>query len=464
MAAQSKLIDAAISCSCREYVHPWTSSCASAAAGLLLTAIPFSIRTYSVVYLASTYLTRNRFALAIRMRLPSLQDIKRTIIGILKSTAFLTTNAYGFSVCVCLLRYLLGRFYYSTVAFVPTFLASFIALCIERPVRRTPLALYVANVGTEALWSMLESRGWVRSLPNGQVLVLACSVTALLYMYRVGVHQGKLKDITFKALQVLIGKEEQGPLKPPAEQTTQSSSQAALNLASISGYVQLYDRLHKAKHSSCLHREGCSQYALIGGLKPFLGGVGVQVGLKLLLNIPKIVKLKMNLRKQVFNKKSLQLGLALGSFSLLYRAISCSLRHGYGHDSAAFAIPAGLLASVGLLQFPNVTISMYVMWKTLQLLYNWGISEGVVPEVPHFNMVLYASFTALLFHSGILEAKSIRSSYYKFLVDMSGNRVNRFDVRSFESFGLGSYQQTQDMIRKLKLDMSSPLPKIPMVV
>lgn len=54
MSAQSKLIDTAIKCSCHEYVHPWTTSCVSAAAGLMLSSIPFSLRTYSVVYLAST--------------------------------------------------------------------------------------------------------------------------------------------------------------------------------------------------------------------------------------------------------------------------------------------------------------------------------------------------------------------------------------------------------------------------
>jgi len=47
--------------------------------------------------------------------------------------------------------------------------------------------------------------------------------------------------------------------------------------------------------------------------------VGVQVGFKLLLNITKILQLKMEWRKQIFNKGSLQLGLALGIFSLLFK-------------------------------------------------------------------------------------------------------------------------------------------------
>lgn len=50
------------------------------------------------------------------------------------------------------------------------------------------------------------------------------------------------------------------------------------------------------------------------------------------------------------------------------------------------------------------------------------------------------------------------------LIYLCAHRVNRFDVRPFEGFGLGSHKQTQDVIKRLKLDMSSQWPKIPLVV
>ncbi|XP_060649713.1 transmembrane protein 135-like [Drosophila nasuta] len=454
MAVQSKLMEAAINVSCKDYLHPWTESCVAGSAGILLSSIPYTLRTYAAVYL---------FSLVMRMRIPTLLDLKRTVYGILKSTAFLTTNAYGFSLCVCLLRMLLGRFYFSTVAYFPTFIASIISLTIERPARRTPLALYVANVSTESLWKMLEARGIVRSIPNGQVLVLGCSITALLYMYRLGVHKTKVKDATFRALQLLIGKDEQGPIQEPTE-TTNNQSSRPLNFSSISAYVQIYDKLRKSKHQSCPHRQGCAPYALMGGLKPFLGGVGVQVGLKLLLNIPKIIKMKLDWRTQIFNKSNLNLGLALGSFSLAYKVISCGLRHVCGYDSAFFAIPAGLLGSIGLLHFPNITIALYVMWKALQLLYNWGREEGVLPTVPYFIMIFYSACTALLFHCAILEPQALRSSYYKFLMDISGNRVCRFHVSQFDAFGHGTQNQVNEVVKRLKIDLSRVLPKFPLAV
>ncbi|XP_017031319.1 transmembrane protein 135 [Drosophila kikkawai] len=449
MAVQSKLAEIAFNCSCHEYNHPWTSSCACAAAGMMLSEIPPSLRTYATVYL---------LALVMRGRIPSLKDLGRTAAGILQSTAFLSLNGGLFVFCVCFLRQLLGGFYFGTVAWLPSFISSFISLAAERPERRAPLAMYVANVGIETLWKMMESRGLVRSIPNGQVLIMGLSVTALMYMYRAGLHKTVAKDATFKGLGVIVGKEEEGPLKTPMVTTSQSSRQRPLNFRSITAYLQLYDRFLTTKHPSCPHKRGCAPYALLGGLKPFLGGMGLQVGLKLLLNITKIFQLKMQWRKQIFNKGSLQLGLALGIFSLLFKTTSCGLRHSCGYDSALFAIPAGLLGSIGLLNFPNTTVALYLMWKSLQLLYNWGVAEGKVPEVPHFSMLMYGFFTAVLFHSAILEARSLRPSYYKFLQNISGNRISRFNVKSFEEYGLKSQDQINYVIKKLGIDMTSPYP------
>lgn len=55
-------------------------------------------------------------------------------------------------------------------------------------------------------------------------------------------------------------------------------------------------------------------------------------------------------------------------------------------------------------------------------------------------------------------------SYALSTVNLSPHRVNRFDVRPFEGFGLASHKQTQEVIKRLKVDMSSAWPKIPMVV
>jgi len=206
------------------------------------------------------------------------------------------------------------------VAFVPCFFASFSAILVERPARRPLLTLYVANVATETLWKMAESRGWVSSVPNGQTLIFGLSMAALLYLYRIGT----TKDSIFNILRIFVGKEEAGPVAKsgpavPGEQPAPSRRRPAVSFSNVSDFVRVYSNLIHAKHDSCRHQQSCIGYSLIGGIKPFVGGVGLQVALKVVMNLKRITAGKMAWKKQVFNRGTLQLGIFMGSFSFLYK-------------------------------------------------------------------------------------------------------------------------------------------------
>lgn len=113
-----------------------------------------------------------------KRRVPTLSDLKHTLKGYLRSCWFLTTAAYGFPFFACSLRSLMGHFNVLTVGFIPAFLASICAISVERPSRRSMLALYVANVGSEAAWRILEARNLVKS--SGNRLIALFGVCASL--------------------------------------------------------------------------------------------------------------------------------------------------------------------------------------------------------------------------------------------------------------------------------------------
>ncbi|EDW34503.1 GL22288 [Drosophila persimilis] len=310
MAGQSKLLDP-LCISCKDFQHPWTDHCASAAAGILLSATPYCLRVYTVVY---------AFSLLMRHRVPNLTDLKRTLLGIIQSTAFLVTNAYSFIMYNCLLRNMLGRYNFYTVAFVPCFLASFTAILVERPARRPLLTLYVANVATEALWKMAESRGWVRSISNGQTFIFGLSMSALLYIYR----RGPTEDSIFNILRHFVGKEEAGPIVNnwdtlPGEQPAPPQNRPSVSFSTISDWVRVYSNFLNAKHASCRHNQSCIAYSISGGIKPFVIGVVLQVALKLVMNVSKVASGKMKWRKHIFDRSILPLGIFMGSFSFLYK-------------------------------------------------------------------------------------------------------------------------------------------------
>eukprot|EP00099_Drosophila_melanogaster_P009627 NP_001262370.1 uncharacterized protein Dmel_CG11737, isoform B [Drosophila melanogaster] len=449
MAGQSKLIDP-LCITCKEFQHPWTDHCVSATAGILLSATPYCLRVYTIVYALS---------LLMRHRIPSRDDLRKTLLGIIQSTAFLVTNAYTFILYNCALRHMLGRYNFYTVAFVPCFLASFSAILVERPARRPLLTLYVANVATEALWKMAESRGWVRSVPNGQTLIFGVSMAALLYIYRTGT----TKDSIFNILRIFVGKEEAGPIVKsgpavPGEQPAPDRRRPTVSFSTVSDWVRVYSNLIRAKHESCRHQQSCIGYSLMGGIKPFVGGVGLQVALKLVMNVKRITAGKMPWKKMIFNRGTLQLGIFMGSFSFLYKSVSCLLRHSFNRDDARFAIPASLIASISFTQYPDNTVALYVMWKALQILCTKGQEHGIVPHIPNFMLFLYSFFTAVLFHAGILEPKSLRPSYYKFLQAISGDRLSKFNLSAFDVFGLSSQQQALDTIKALNIVEKSSLP------
>lgn len=315
MAIQSKLLDP-LCITCQEFQHPWTDKCVNATAGILLSATPYCLRVYTIVY---------AFSLLMRHRVPTLQDLKRTLLGIIQSTAFLVTNAYTFILYNCLLRNLLGRYHFSTVAFIPSFLSSLTAILVERPARRPLLTLYVANVATEALWKMAEARSWVRSIAHGQTFIFAGSMAALLYLYRLSAND----DSIFNILRIFVGKEEAGPVVKPEPLTTgdqpaPSRRRPSVSFASTADWVRVYSNLIHAKHASCRHKQSCPSYAILGGLRPFAGGLALQVALKLAMNIKNIFRGSMPWRKQIFNRSTLQLGIFMGTFSFLYKVRHCS--------------------------------------------------------------------------------------------------------------------------------------------
>lgn len=130
-----------------------------------------------------------------RFRIPTITDLRRTILGIIQSTGFLTTSAFSYSFFLCLIRYCAGSFNFYTVSFVPAFMSSMCALLLERPSRRGLLCLYVSNVATETLFNMACARGYCQPIPYGQVLIFGASISVLLYYFRCGLHQNPMAAI-----------------------------------------------------------------------------------------------------------------------------------------------------------------------------------------------------------------------------------------------------------------------------
>ncbi|XP_031827290.1 transmembrane protein 135 [Nomia melanderi] len=445
--------------SCKEYCHPWTDSCVSTTAGLGLHALQESIRIYSTVYLVT---------LLLRGKVPSKNDIKKTLAGILQSTAFLSWSAFSYAMFICSLRRLLGQFNFLTVSFLPSFLSSLTAIFVERPSRRTMLCLYVSNIATETLFKMGQARGYYSSISNGDIYIFATSVALLHYFYRSKTNK---HDSMYKILRIVTGKYEdieyvensrlQSPeLEHSADENNAESirrkniiakktHEKNIFLKCLAVYKKIIETLKNlGKHVSCPHPHSCFHYVLTGGMKLFGYGFSTQLLLNIVFQFKKLRAKPQLIKSVIFKKGNLNLAVFLGGFVGLYRLVSCSLRRFFQKDSAYYAFPAGFLGGLAFMSYGGNTIALYFMWKALQLLWNDLVEKQIVPEVKWFVIFLYCFSTAVLFHVAIIEPQNLRVSYWKFLCNISGDRIAAMSRIPLDHFGLESTKYLAEVVAK----------------
>ncbi|CAD1472820.1 unnamed protein product, partial [Heterotrigona itama] len=411
-------------------------------------------------------------ALLMKGKIPSKEDARKTILGLLQSTAFLSWSAFSYSAFICFLRQILGNFNFLTVSFLPSFLSSITAIVIERPSRRPLLSLYVANLATETLFKMGVARGYYTPIPQGATYIFATSIALLLYFYR----SRPNKEPMYKIFRILVGKYEEYNFATKKDNLycntqTRSDNEDSASRSSIENdvnkrsckknlnifmksleiYSKIIERLKlQGKHSSCLHPFSCAHYILKGVMELFSYALSAQLVINLVFGIKKLFANPLSIKSMIFKKSNLNLPIFLGGFAGIYRLISCLLRRFLEKDSSCHAIPAGLISGLTFMFYSSNTIALYFMWKAFQLSWNDLVEQNIVPEIKWFVIFLYCFCTAVLFHVAIFEPHLLRSSYWKFLYSISGGRIATMSRVPLNVFGLESTKHLADILKKTK--------------
>lgn len=411
-------------------------------------------------------------------RIPTLEELKKTLKGILQSTAFLGFTAFGYSMFLCSFRRMFGNYNMMTISFLPSFCSNLVSILIERPSRRGLLALYVSNVATETLWNMARSRDLVRPIKHGPVLIFSGSMALLLAYYKAGAHKtGGLSehggDSMFNILKFVVGPQEE--FGYAANRSTQVVSDTSDNvrlqtsdnrvknrstsgnplqmavLAAFRAYKRIVQKVKSCdRHTSCPHPYSCFYYTLQGTAKMFSIGLALQAGVRMLFNIRTLFRSPKTFMSAILRKDLFSIASFLAGSCGIFRSIMCLMRHVTGEDSPYYALPAGLIAGISFRNYPDTTVALYVFWKMLQITYTLGIDRGYVPEVPGFTVFLYCFSTAVLFHAALVEPMNLRASYWKFLHSISGGRVGIMGREAMDAWGLETSKNLATLMKKTK--------------
>uniref|UniRef100_A0A8C5DCH7 Transmembrane protein 135 n=1 Tax=Gouania willdenowi TaxID=441366 RepID=A0A8C5DCH7_GOUWI len=440
---------------CYEVGHTWSPSCVRAAADVTRSALEVSFKVYAPLYLIAAVLRRRK------------KDyyLKRLLPEILWSTSFLTANGGLYIVFFCILRRLLGGFYSWSAGFGSALPASYIAILLERKSRRGLLTIYMTNLATETLFRMAVTRGLVKPINHGEVLLF--SITASLFMFFFRSKDG-LKGFTMSALKFIIGKEEipshpvtaepssSKPPEEPAAIETDSQASAVTPKArgkSLAAYTrELIESICKRgpRHRCCKHHhDNCISYCIKGFVRMFSVGYLIQCCLKVPSAFRQMFSKPSRLPSFLYHKENFQLGAFLGSFVSIYKGTSCLLRWVRNIDDELHALIAGFLAGLSMFFYKSTSISMYLFSKLVETMYFKGIEAGQCPYFPHADTILYAISTAICFQAAVMEVQNLRPSYWKFLLRLTKGRFALMNRHLLDVFGTQASRDFKGFVPKL---------------
>eukprot|EP00064_Thunnus_orientalis_P010734 superscaffoldBa00001484_g10761 len=419
MAALSKIPH-----SCYEIGHTWSPSCVQSAVDVTRGALEVSFKIYAPLYLIAAVLRRRK------------KDyyIKRLLPEILQSSSFLTANGGLYIVFFCILRKLLGGFYSWSAGFGSALPASYIAILLERK-SSTTLELFKlldTSKATETLFRMGVTRGIIKPIKHGEVLLFC--ITASLYMFFFRSKDG-LKGFAFSALKFIIGKEEIPSHSAVAEHahTRPLERTAAVETEDSQAPTERPNPRRKT----------------LGFVRMFSVGYLIQCCLKVPSAFRQMFSKPSRLPSVFYNKENFQLGAFLGSFVSIYKGTSCLLRWMRDIDDELHALVAGFLAGTSMFFYKSTTISMYLFSKLVETMYFKGIEAGRFPYFPQADTVIYAISTAICFQAAVMEVQNLRPSYWKFLLRLTKGRFALMNRQVLDIFGTQASRDFKGFVPKL---------------
>ncbi|XP_029843738.3 transmembrane protein 135 [Ixodes scapularis] len=458
----AQLLEYHLPYNCYEIGHTWTPHCSEASVYVGLNAFKESMKMYLPLYAASLVYS-NRY---------DKKAVRKTLQGALISSFFLSFNAFAFIAVFCSLRKLVGRFNFLNASYLPGFLASLMAILLERKSRRQALAIYVCNVASETIFRMKVSRNEVQPVKHGEVILF--SVTTALFMYLIR-RSGYLNDPVSKAFQFIVGKEEfvkgssspsplGSPTPPSSVDASDNAGPATQELQAAWAYAsqvlddqsswtqkQLAALGLNSRHWSCGHKRGCLAHVAHGFVRPFLVGCGVRILFRLVAMRKRILSDPSFLYRALYRADNLWLGVFLGSFGGIYRLVSCLLRWTGDGASDWHALPAGLLAGLAMFWYPSPSMALYLTWKLVENLYMAGMDKGILPCIPGSPVLLYSLSCAVLFYAAVFEPHNLRPTYWAFLNRLSSRRFSLLNRHVYDMFGVHSSKLFDDFWPKLDL-------------
>uniref|UniRef100_A0A1I7YN60 TMEM135_C_rich domain-containing protein n=1 Tax=Steinernema glaseri TaxID=37863 RepID=A0A1I7YN60_9BILA len=351
---------------------------------------------------------------------------------ILQSTIFLTTNLVGYLFWLCRIRQLMGFTIWPTTGFTNGFLSSYFAILLEKQKRRPMLALYLTNLASETLYRQLVNHGYLRNYKYGECVPFAIGLAGFISLYK----KKQLDNGLAKILKFTHALSEHSDVIDTSK------------MHPLIGRMVNWVRNSFGRTERCEHKHSCVSAALEGTSRNFALGLGISSLLTLARSFRSIIRRPSQIPRLLSSFKNFRLPLFLALMPFIYHVSECSLKRTKVPDNAVH-FTSGALSASSMMMYPSVSISMYILWKLIEIVYFKLAEQGRVPIIKHGDIILYTLSTGYVLGNAALEPQAIRKGYWEFLCGLTGQRVRLFNRRLITQFGFDSQKMFDHFVPRI---------------
>lgn len=278
---------------------------------------------------------------------------------------------------------------------------------------------YCDTLAVEMVFSALKHRGYVLSLPYGEVMMFSFATAVLLHKYK---SPAGLRDA--------VGSVFGGLLRPwqPAALTVFLSSFRGQPPSLLNG--------------------GPPALLSVAMIMVWSFAVGylLQLAISLLSKGTAVLSDKEKAKRCFFNWYSVKFGAFLAALAGGFKALnSFLLLLPLTRDTRLLI--AGALAGLSMCVIRSSSISLYVAGKALEVLYMAGVERGWLWSWYYGDVLLYALAVAILLHSVFFESHNLRMAYWKFLGKITRGRLFQLDYEALDFFGTQASTRIREVER-----------------
>ena len=388
--------------SCHETYHTWTPSCTEASTGLFFSFFQKSFKIYIILYVFNQVALKKK--LKVRDFVTSLENATRSSF-FMGFTPFMSLSVY------CWLRHSSDKFYYWSQLYIPQILGCLLGIQIESPSRREALTVFSKNVASETVYRILLENTGMKPIHGGSLFLFATAMLMFVHSYertkKIGMDSKEYrKGFQASVMEFLLNNHE------------------GQELCSHEHFVK-----------DCL-MSACKAAAMT------FGATGLIHYILMIFNGSPLSVGGTMFRRTTF----------FAAFVALFRVSNCSQRcyrlhhqrnleagsqgsssciKSYGLSDSEISLLSGMIASIAITIHSDNSITLYLFWKSFQLLLACYVKPS---NRKTLNLVFFVLSCSQIFHSMTMHQHLIRRGYFSFIDKLSGGRIREFNKPSFDFF------------------------------